>query len=181
MDDLDLADEISAVRSLQSPEITVEILEHPRACEAMQSITECSVVHFACHASSDNDRPSMSALYLGKEEVDILTVRTLQPLSHQIAQVAYLSACSTTEISARNLIDESIHLASTLQLIGFRHVIGTLWSADDESAVEIAAAFYKGLIEGVGDEHIVADALHYALLVWRCELRKRENVRRSGT
>jgi CHAT domain-containing protein len=116
----------------------------------------------------------MSALYLGNgQEVDTLSARALQPLNHQIAQVAYLSACSTAEIGARNLADESIHLASTFQLIGFRHFVGTLWPSDDESAVKIATAFYMRLTESTEEEHVVSNAMHYALLFWRSELDKR--------
>ncbi|KAF2809316.1 uncharacterized protein BDZ99DRAFT_388947, partial [Mytilinidion resinicola] len=170
MDHLELKDEISAIRALESPSVAVQILEHPRVATVLKSITECSAVHFACHASSNNQEPSMSAFHLGKATIDTLSVKDLQPLNHQLSQVAYLSACSTAEIGARSLIDESIHLASTFQMVGFRHVIGTLWPADDEAAVKIAAAFYKRLTDGKDGDHSVLNALHYAVLGWKGQL-----------
>ncbi|MCJ1251060.1 hypothetical protein MMC30_008291 [Trapelia coarctata] len=69
----------------------------------------------------------------------------IRPKHHDQAQIAYLSACSTAEIKVRNLADESIHLANAFQLAGFTNVIGTLWAADDNAAVEIASKFYEGL------------------------------------
>jgi hypothetical protein len=175
MDDLEVSDEVAAIKQHCPPHVSVKCLEYPSASEVMQSIAHCSVVHFACHASSDNDKASQSALYLGDgEEIDKLSVGALQPLNHKLAEVAYLSACSTAEIGARNLIDESIHLASTFQLIGFRHVIGTLWSVDDETAVDIATAFYHRLFAHGEEEHVVSSALHYALLSWRNSLSRHE-------
>jgi hypothetical protein len=168
-DDLDVFDEVAAIKELHSPpNVSVECLEHPTASKVLESIGQCSIAHFACHASSDRKKPSESALYLGDGyEEDKLSVRALQPFNHQLAQVAYLSACSTAEIGARNLIDESIHLASTFQLIGFRHVIGTLWSVDDDTAVDIATAFYKELFRDIEGKRIISNALHHALLSWR--------------
>jgi TPR repeat protein len=168
-DDLDVFDEVAAIKELHSPpDMSVECLEYPPASKVVDRIGQCSIVHFACHASSDSTKPSHSALHLGNGDVEEkLSVKALQPLNHQLAQVAYLSACSTAEIGARNLIDESIHLASTFQLIGFRHVIGTLWSVDDDTAVEVATIFYKELFRDREEKRIISNVLHHALLSWR--------------
>lgn len=123
------------------------------------------MVHFACHGFLDTKRPSKSALLVGTGSVEELRLEDLQPLNHQLAQIAYLSACSTAEIGARNLIDESIHLASTFQVVGFRHVIGTLWGAYDEAAVAVAVKFYEHLLEQNADTvSSVPRALHRAVL-----------------
>jgi hypothetical protein len=169
MDDLDVSDEVASIQDLHAPpDISIEYLEYPSVSKVVRSIAQCSVVHFACHASSDNDEPSQSELYLGDGDmIEKLSVRALQPLNHELAQVAYLSACSSAEIGARNLVDKSIHLASTFQLIGFRQVIGTLWSVDDETAVDIATAFYKKLFGHGNEEYVVSTALYHALSSWR--------------
>ena len=63
-----------------------------------------------------------------------------------------------------NLADEGIHLASSFQLVGFRHVIGTLWGADDHAAVEVAKNFYNALPHfNINGSLSVARALHYAI------------------
>ena len=81
-----------------------------------------------------------------RETKELLTINDLDIISHESAQIIYLSACSTAEMKARNLVNESIHLASTFQLSGFQHVIGTLWGADNNAAVEVASKFYEGLL-----------------------------------
>src|SRR5262249_23313072 len=58
------------------------------------------------------------------------------------AELAYLSACSTVN-GARQQVDEPLHLASALQLAGFRHVVGSLWPLDDQIAADAAHAFYQ--------------------------------------
>jgi CHAT domain-containing protein len=117
---------------------------------------------------ADRMEPAKSALLLGKDVLEKLTLEDMDTISHDHAQIAYLSACSTAEIKVRNLADESIHLASAFQLAGFMHVIGTLWAADDNAAVEIASQFYEGLNlydkEGGAS---VAQALHNAVLCYR--------------
>ena len=62
------------------------------------------------------------------------------------------------------LADEGIHLASSFQLIGFRHIIGTLWGVDDAAAVEIAKNFYEALpLFNEKGSLSVARALHHAV------------------
>lgn len=160
---LKLENEIRAIETNVGPSTAIDILKQPSAATVLERIPDCSIVHFACHASSDASNPSNSSLYLGSPTtVDRLKISDLQPLSNQLAQVAYLSACSTAEIGARNLVDESIHLASTFQLVGFRHVIGTLWPAHNDTAVDVAAGFYENLQNGRGALS-VAQALHKAV------------------
>ena len=83
------------------------------------------------------------------------------------AHIAYLSACSTAETAEKTLVDETIHLASSFQLVGFPHVIGTTWEANNTVAEKIANNFYTILIkqESVSprDDRNVAYALHEAV------------------
>ncbi|MFF0863812.1 CHAT domain-containing protein [Nonomuraea sp. NPDC003560] len=60
------------------------------------------------------------------------------------AELAYLSACSTA-FSGIFHANESIHLASVFQMVGFRHVVGSLWPLDDATAAAVAREFYRGL------------------------------------
>ena len=38
-------------------------------------------------------------------------------------------------------------MASSFQIAGFHHVIGTLWPADDDACVMMATEFYSSLLE----------------------------------
>lgn len=118
-DDLNVADEIAAIQQHVGSSALVEVLEGPTVEVILDKIIDSSMVHFACHGFLDTKRPSKSALLLGTGDVEELRLEDFQQLDHQLAQVAYLSACSSAEIGARNLIDGSIHLASTFQAVGF--------------------------------------------------------------
>lgn len=76
-----------------------------------------------------------------------LSIAELAAMRPQDAQFAYLSACSTAENLAENLMDEVIHTASSFQLLGFPHVIGTLWEAGNNDAIKIAEEFYSSLLD----------------------------------
>ncbi len=59
-----------------------------------------------------------------------------------------------------------MHITSAVQLIGYRHVIGTLWAVDDGSARTIAVTFYSRLLSDSGslDTTISASALQAAVV-----------------
>lgn len=174
---LNVSDEIAAIQRHIGSSASIEVLTAPTRAAVLRKVTAYSLVHFACHGSSDPEQPSKSALYLGTGSVERLTIDDLQFLSHQLSQVAYLSACSTAIIGARSLIDESIHLASTFQLVGFRHVIGTMWGAYDRAAVAVAAKFYEHLLEQNGDTvSSVSRALHRAILYLKAQDGNSENI-----
>jgi CHAT domain-containing protein len=97
--------------------------------------------HFACHGGQNLQQPSTGALYLRDKPLTVLDVAELD-LAH--AELAYLSACSTA-IGGTTLPDEAIHLAAALQLAGYRHVIATLWTIADRTAVEVTTTMYTGL------------------------------------
>ncbi|KAL8733804.1 MAG: hypothetical protein Q9181_003437 [Wetmoreana brouardii] len=162
--DLQVDQEIRSIQDAATPATPVEVLLCPSKDEVLEQITTASVVHFACHGSSDRFDPSDSALVLGGEKRDILRVKELWPLDHRLATIAYLSACSTAETRYRRLIDESIHLVSAFQLVGFRHVMGTLWGATDSAAAAVAADFYTNLFQEMDTPSAVAKALHLAVL-----------------
>lgn len=105
--------------------------------------------------------------------MDRLTVSAIFEVNpHKRAWIAYLSACSTAEIKAEDLVDESIHLASAFQIAGFAHVIGSMWSADDNICVNVAQHFYRFLAkldDSMDDNRAVAEALRHALLEERVQ------------
>lgn len=175
--DLNVEEEVTAIQQHIGSSAFIEVLETPTAATVLEQLSACSLVHFACHGASDVDQPSKSALLLGARSVEKLTIGDLQALNHQLAQVAYLSACSTAEIGGQALIDESINMATTFQLAGFRHVIGTLWGAFDSAAVAVAGKFYEHLLKQNADTvSSVPYALHHAVLDLRAENSNSDNI-----
>ncbi|MHB6910207.1 CHAT domain-containing protein [Streptomyces sp. CB02959] len=140
----------------------------PTKARVLKTLSDCGIVHFACHGAHDPDDPSQSLLLLHDHERDPLTVASLAEMRMDSAQLAYLSACRTAFMESVELIDEAIHLTSAFQLAGFPHVIGTLWEINDEVASHMAADFYAELGGGT-DQHggldtdAAARALHHTV------------------
>ncbi|MFE3188015.1 CHAT domain-containing protein [Nocardia sp. NPDC059240] len=110
------------------------------------ALTRHPIAHIACHAVDDPDEPGNSRLLLHDHHTDPFTVRRLLRLHLNHAELAYLSACSTTRTGPQHA-DEAIHLTATIHLAGYRHVIGTLWPVNDTAAADIAANFYRRLTD----------------------------------
>ncbi|MGW4905027.1 CHAT domain-containing protein [Streptomyces sp. NPDC004270] len=117
----------------------------PTKARVLESLSDCEIVHFACHGAHDPTDPSRSLLLLHDHEHDPLTVANLAEMRLGSARLAYLSACRTAFMESMELIDEAIHLTSAFQLAGFPQVIGTLWEINDEMASRMAADFYTEL------------------------------------
>ncbi|MEU9338857.1 CHAT domain-containing protein [Streptomyces sp. NPDC048290] len=123
----------------------------------LDALTGARWAHFACHGRSDLADPSAGRLVLADHHNRPLTVMDLARLRMDDAELAFLSACSTARPSGR-LADEAIHLASAFQLVGYRHVIGTLWRIGDWQAVDVADLIYSAIADGAD----VAEAVHSA-------------------
>ncbi|KAG1818044.1 uncharacterized protein BJ212DRAFT_1236569, partial [Suillus subaureus] len=53
-------------------------------------------------------------------------------------------ACHTT-VGDEWRPDEAIRLAAAMQFSGFRSIIGSMWSVDDDVARQIVSAFYNNI------------------------------------
>jgi CHAT domain len=133
----------------------------------VDALPNCPWLHLACHASRHAEDPSQSAIALWDGP---LSVADLAGMRLEHGGFAFFSACETAAGSPR-LLDEAIHLAAAMQMLGFRHVIATLWTIRDSPAPGIADAVY-GRIVGTGrpDAGPAAEALHHAV----------ETLRESG-
>ncbi|KEF52907.1 uncharacterized protein A1O9_10813 [Exophiala aquamarina CBS 119918] len=165
---LNVAEEVAAIKKHVGSWASTKVLERPTKEEVLSEFETCTIVHFACHGIADTVEPAKSALLLGREKQERLALGDLDTISRDDTEIAYLSACSTAELKVEDLVDESIHLASAFQLSGFRHVIGTLWGADDAAAVAIAGKFYEELLKDSKSLRLpVSRALHYAVMDFR--------------
>ncbi len=155
----------------------IKALESPTVEHVLENIAEFDIIHFACHGSVDPEDPSNSHLLLQKRGpsglvVDELTVSQISKRNTSgRTWIAYLSACSTAGVETKLLADECLHLASGFQVAGFAHVIGSLWQADDDVCVLLAASFYHCLTKSgtKRSNRAVAEALRNAILEIRSQ------------
>jgi CHAT domain-containing protein len=122
------------------------------------------IAHLACHGIADGRDPANSRLILHDHLTRPLTMHDITQLHLRSAQLAYLSACSTTDVNMLQ-VNESTQLTAAFQLAGYRNVIGTLWPISDRAAVEMAREVYSTLTNGGTTPpalDTVAEALHRA-------------------
>ena len=147
----------SAVKVLDDTDGTVNAI--------LEGMASHDWVHLACHGIQDREDPTNSAfaLYDGR-----LTLGTLTSKHLPNADLAVLSACQTAT-GDENLSEEAVHLAAGMLNVGYKSVIGTMWSIYDSSAPVVMGAFYKAMTEQVkaGGELQPAYALHEATKVLR--------------
>ncbi|MEU2961210.1 CHAT domain-containing protein [Streptomyces albidoflavus] len=128
-------------------------------------LTESTWVHFACHTDGTSADTFEKSLLLHDHETHPLTVADIATLNLDDAELAYLSACTTGSpggtfiTTGESLADESIQLASSFLIAGYRHVIATLWPVQDSAAARFAERFY---IEAGREGTDPALALHQA-------------------
>ncbi|KAK6533572.1 hypothetical protein TWF694_002510 [Orbilia ellipsospora] len=169
--DLDFEDEIEAIQRVIEKETPTVVMKDSTKEDILRQIERSSIIHFSCHGisvgfepySQPPKSPSDSYLLLRSSGDDLhadekLTIDDLAKVRHPSAQLAFLSACSTAKVSSSRLTDEMPHIANSFQLAGYPHVIGTLWEADDESAILVSKTFYKHL-----SRNNAARALHHAI------------------
>ena len=129
--------------------------------ETLSALSDCKIFHFAVHGYTDSSDPSKSALILSDKKVTVESIFEIN-LHRDKPFLAYLSACGTGQVKHEKLIDEGLHLISAFQLAGFRHVIGTLWEANDKSCVEIARTTYEWMQKQGLSDSSVSEGLHHA-------------------
>jgi CHAT domain-containing protein len=66
--------------------------------------------------------------------------------------LAYLAACQTATGDPQ-LLDEALHLAGVLQMVGYSHVLAAMWSISDAVAPEMADATYARLLRSDPEHH----------------------------
>jgi CHAT domain-containing protein len=150
---------------LRPPEFAEHLLP-PRATRkaVLTDLPDYPWVHLACHGGQNYVDPSRSAFALNDGP---LTIADLAALRINDADFAYLSACQTAAGDTR-LPDEAVHLAAAMQLIGYRHVIATMWTVADSPSPEVADAVYSQLVvSGQPDAAEAAKALHVAITALR--------------
>jgi CHAT domain-containing protein/tetratricopeptide (TPR) repeat protein len=138
--------ELSKLSTIQQlPEVQLK----PNKATFIADMSRATILHFAGHGLSDPKDPLDSTLLVEDWQQDPLTVKDLLSLRlHQKPPfIAYLSACSTGRSSVDHLIDESLHLMSACLLVGFQHVIGSLWEVSDKHSAELAQRVFATMVD----------------------------------
>lgn len=137
--------------------------DRPTIARVLEELPRHAWVHFSCHGSQHFSDPTASALWLADGPLHVAE------LIHNDAgsrELAFLSACQTATGGLR-AVDEAIHLAAAVQMLGYRNVIATLWSIYDSPTPDVADGVYGALTAaGTPDP---ARALHRAVATLRAQ------------
>ncbi|KIM80690.1 hypothetical protein PILCRDRAFT_9495 [Piloderma croceum F 1598] len=138
--------------------------------EVVSHLRDASIVHLACHGIQDDDINGNFFDIQGER----LSVADLAKLSLPNAALAFLSACHTAKDN-HGIGDEMMTLAMAMVHAGFRGVIATMWSVNDEDGPRLADAIYGHLFQHNSapcphpDITKAAQALHLAIIKLRDE------------
>jgi len=102
-----------------------------------------SSIHFACHANQNIENPLKSGFYLHDGRLELADIMK-QKIAH--CELAFLSACQTST-GHEKLSEEVVHLAAGMLAVGYRSVVATMWSINDNYGPMVAESFYKYLVE----------------------------------
>jgi CHAT domain-containing protein len=142
------------------------LLEGDRATrrDVADALADHRWAHFSGHGTQDLSNPSQGGLLLYD---GILGVNDIAAATAERGQLAFLSACKTAT-GGTVQADEALNFATALHYIGWQHVIGTLWSVYDDTAADLTANTYAGLLaDGTITPHKAASALHRAVRALR--------------
>ncbi|KAG8928184.1 hypothetical protein FRC02_007260 [Tulasnella sp. 418] len=133
-------------KELQRIEATVPLLdilqnENGNHQAVLEGLKTHSWIHISSHGVQDFEDPFNSCFRLHDKPLTLLDIIDSR---RPDAQFAFLSACHS---AAGDLIrpDETVSLASALQFIGFRSVIGTMYAMADIDGPQVAEEVYKHL------------------------------------
>ena len=145
---LSVGAELDNIRQCIDGPATFTCIDGEECCAPMviEELDKNQWVHFACHGLPNPKRPFESAFALHDGQ---FTIQRIIGCDLKNPEFAYLSACHTT-VGDKESPDEVIHLASAMQFVGFRSVIGTMWAVDDGETNKITSTFYKHMVDGSG-------------------------------
>ncbi|KAG1844299.1 CHAT domain-containing protein [Suillus tomentosus] len=158
-----VAPELAVVAQHVTPVVSFTLLEEGNATVegALNALNHYQWLHLACHGMPHRTQPFQSSFAMRDGP---LMIKDIIRSDWQNREFAFLSACHTT-VGDEKSPDESIHLAAAMQFCGFRSVIGSMWSVDDDVARQFVSAFYGHLVDGSGSLNCTraAIALHKAV------------------
>lgn len=128
--------EINAIHTLlcgeQSPllqDLSKVTVLHDATSDALQNqLSDAAIFHLASHGVQKQGDPLQSGFLMADK---MLTMEQMMQLSFPNAFLAILSACQTAMGDVKQ-VDQTVHLAATMQFLGFKSVIATMWYASPQ-------------------------------------------------
>ena len=153
-------EEVGRIQSLATELSLVELMGESATMERVVDAMKASDwVHFACHGEQVVDDAMTSGLLLHDKKLEL---SEMIKMSLPRADFAFLSACQTATGDER-VAEGSVHLASGMLFAGYRGLIATMWSINDEDAPQVAEDVYRRILkEGKPNRKEAARALHEA-------------------
>jgi tetratricopeptide (TPR) repeat protein len=111
------------------------------ADSVIDKLSTCSWAHFSCHGFQDDDFPMESSLVLYDCP---LPVSRIAQRNLTNADLAVVSACESGKGSWDHS-NEALHLVAGLMFAGFRGVIGTMYSIDEEVGLTFTKTLHANL------------------------------------
>jgi tetratricopeptide (TPR) repeat protein len=167
---LEVPAEMMAIRALiPSENLTLLEDEDASVASVAAALRFCTWAHFACHAIQHQIHPLDSGLLMHGNHR--LTLSTIAETSLANPEFAFLAACETAT-GSEEVPNESIHLVAGMQFVGFRGVIGTMWSVEDRYALAVVKYVYGELFKNgtMADASEAAFALRLAVQYLRDEM-----------
>ena len=159
-----VTDDLCDVASRVAPFLPLTSLSDNDATvqQALDALNRHQWIHLACHGMPNQQKPFESSFAMRDGPLSITDI-IIRPRLQQ-PEFAFLSACHIT-VGHASSPDEAIHLAAAMQFSGFRSVIGSMWSVDDEVVGQVVSAFYDEMFGASGrlDYTRAAVALHKAM------------------
>jgi CHAT domain-containing protein len=154
-------DEVQLIYRLTAGARRVNLMRENATVESVrEGMMESNWIHLACHGQQNLDDPMESGFLLHDRT---LKLSEIVKMSLPKADFAFLSACQTA-MGDEKLVEESVHLAAGMLLLGCRGVIATMWSIRDEDGPKIAEDVYSRIFkDGKPNRKEAAYALHEAV------------------
>jgi CHAT domain-containing protein len=147
----------AAAKTFADSKNTLLLNDHANETEFKREAGRHRIIHFAVHGIVDPVHPERAALILLRDESNgedgfLQASEIVQLPLH--AELVVLSACDTA-VGPLEGQEGVANLSKAFLLAGARTVVSTLWSLDDDTALYLMRAFYRGIAAGMS----AADAL----------------------
>nr|WP_042194571.1 CHAT domain-containing tetratricopeptide repeat protein [Kibdelosporangium sp. MJ126-NF4]CEL21410.1 hypothetical protein [Kibdelosporangium sp. MJ126-NF4]CTQ96023.1 hypothetical protein [Kibdelosporangium sp. MJ126-NF4] len=130
----------------------------------LRALDGCTTAHFAAHGHHERENVLFSRLDLSDGPLMAYDIHQLRSAPTHVV----LSSCDVGQTVVRTG-DEVLGFTAALLYSGTRTVVSSVATVDDDAAVEVMAAYHRGLLRGLRPARALADAtLRQPLMPFVC-------------